>query len=251
MDNLELTKHAHKLAVKLDAYREWLQEQFAQFEQERLDDICLAAWARVGRRRRNLTPYETGVFDQWAIQNDTAEFAFDELPDAVQQDVYDRYLFWDVEDSEWWDCCYDDFSAKLAAAGFFGSDFYFELGRGQYIQCINLVLSEPATFLKWCGRDLRKKENRCLYDEEHPDYCELYATKRSYGLPGNKLDTNYLPLPGADVDDLNGRLYDLMQSFLKTLQEEYDYLTSEEHLRDRFSDDPDYYKFDLDGRMVR
>ena len=152
----------------------------------------------------------------------TTVYSFDELSEAAQRKAISNQYDCNV-DYEWWDCTYDDAkeNSGLKITG-------FDTGRGSYVSG---EFTEDA-----CA-------SAYLILENHGETCETHKTASQFIEDRDKL-VNSAPKDengdfedecelDSDLDDLeNEYLKDLCGDYLSILRKEYEYLTSEEAIKE-------------------
>ena len=165
---------------------------------------------------------------------------FDELELHEQQKVLEDQYYINV-DYDWWDSTYDDaaqIGLKITA---------FDLGRANYVkgEFIHSPIDVAERILK-----------------EHGEQCETYKTTANYlhefDILFSQLEADMLSWPGdardwdaityyetdpEDLEDLNNEfLKSLCEDYRIILRDEYDYLTTQEAIRETIESNE--YEFD-------
>lgn len=162
-------------------------------------------------------------------------FKYDELSEKAKDKA--RTALWDINvDYEWWDSVYED--AKQIGIQITG----FDIGRGQ--ECTGKMLEDCFTVAENIIR-------------EHGEHCETYKTAKQYIEEHEKIMRNYaneecdngLSYEGDQaIDDLDAEFTkSILEDYRIILQEEYEYLTSEEAIEEAIM--VNHYDFTEDGHF--
>ena len=122
-------------------------------------------------------------------------YKFEELPENIQQKLIDTNRYTVVEYNDW----YEHISDEIEGLG--GNLIEFDVYRGT----IKIDLEEAPT----------RFANNVVY--HHGSDCDTYKISQQY-LNGELADKDYL--------------YDISQEYLSILREEFEYLTSDEYVRE-------------------
>lgn len=190
-------------------------------------------------------------------------YKFDELPEEVQAKVLEREWDWNVAWLDWWDVSLDFWVEKLAAYGFINAKVYFSgfssQGDGACFDAdvdlnvlTNHMFYEATTYKE--ARDWRAinlaVDRGLIYD------ASIYTTNHHYSHENcRRLTVNYLLLQDCQtterfsnmLDDLDELRRDLCQEIYSSLRQEYDYLTSEEAIKESLI--ANEYEFNIEGDM--
>lgn len=171
-------------------------------------------------------------------------YKFDELSPEAQQKALEN--LWDINvDYEWWDSTYDDawnIDLKIKE---------FDLDRGSYVKAV------------FMGSAMDTAEKIL---QEHGEHCDTYKTASDYMVEYKKLvfyqcqddadaiserDFDYIintPSWDIETDEIDDEfLRSLCEDYRIILQNEYEYLTSEEAIKDTI--EANEYEFHEDGRL--
>ena len=178
-------------------------------------------------------------------------YKFSELSPKVQREVLDKMRNINT-DYDWYDSDFEGFKEQLDKMGLSCDSFGFDLyNRDCYM--IKPHIDDIRKFLKSGMRD----EERLLFeiDEEKKDEFEALVDKLeeeyNFGIEESNGRSSYNYVEGLDeVGDILGYDYDehikdTMKDFLKQLQESYDYLESDEAVKDTI--EANEYDFLEDG----
>lgn len=162
-----------------------------------------------------------------------------ELPDDIQTKIISNMYDINV-DYEWWNYLYDDFKEALKEIGVYCEKFYFDLDRDSYIAMEKPSIKDTRLFLKYCKVNLRTQYAREILNK----YGIQIQTKHH---SGNYI-THYVTKNGYDEQpELTECLNDTLQEFLSQLQQTYNYLTSEEAIRETI--EANEYEFTQEGEL--
>lgn len=169
----------------------------------------------------------------------TKVYKFNELSQDAQQTVIDNNYFINVDFNDWFDGVYIDaenIGLKIKE---------FDIDRGSYVKA---VFTDSAQFTA----------NKIL--QEHGESCETYQTAKTFLAEWAALVEKYSDGINTDVVaedneyDFDTEADELEREFLRSLSEdyriilsnEYDYLTSEEAIKETIISNE--YEFTKDGK---
>lgn len=187
-------------------------------------------------------------------------YKFNELPEDIQEEVIDRFRYYEVEDN-WWAYVLDEFKEDIKER--YGIeiiedsfDFSIERGRDYYI-VFNDVHIDKKIFLKALYQEgnLSKRAYNKLTNRTNIDEFELaigssrysnFISVRDYSDEKNgRYITDYL----YDEIDLDNWFYDVISKpALKELEKTYDYLISDEAVADMMNVND--WEFTIDGMLA-
>jgi hypothetical protein len=144
-------------------------------------------------------------------------YKFDELSDKAKENALIHLWNVNVDHFDWWNSTYDD--AKNIGLKLTG----FDLDRGRYCNG------------EWIGDPTEVAENII---REHGVDCETYKDAHAF-----------LCLIEPDGEDIRGFLHHLLEDYRLMLQEEYEYLISEEAIIEAI--EANDYEFTEDGRLFK
>lgn len=185
-------------------------------------------------------------------------YKFNELPRDIQEEVIDRFRYYEVEDIDWWEYALDEFKDRVQKeyGVEIGDDFNYSLDRDYYI-VFNDVHIDKKIFLKalYQKGDLSKKAYNKLTNRINIDEFELaigssrysnFISVHDYSDEKNgRYITDYL----YDEIDLDNWFYDVISKpALKELEETYDYLISDEVVADMMNVND--WEFTIDGMLA-
>lgn len=173
-------------------------------------------------------------------------FEFSELSKEAQQKVLTDMYDINVEYDWWWQT-YEDFDTQLEEVGIkaintsdrkYNGAFYFSLDRDNYIYIDKAVVTDQEKLLRASGITDKEVISKAVENDS------LYI--------GTNHQSNYVDDQSGDVseevvDKVNDFLKNLLEKFLKQLKDEYEYLTSEECLKDTIESNE--YTFLENGEM--
>lgn len=157
-------------------------------------------------------------------------YSFNELSKEAQQKAISNLYDINV-DNEWWEFIYED--AKNAGLKITG----FDLDRGSYCK---------GEFI------LSAHEVAANIVRDHGETCETFKTAQSFLDAVNEIQGKYEEFEGADyegemMDAESDFLNSLCEDYLTMLRKEYEYLTSDEAIKETI--EASEYTFLADGRM--
>ena len=164
-------------------------------------------------------------------------YTFDELSETAKQKAIEK--LWDINvDYEWWNGVYDD----AEQVGLEITEF--DLDRNRYTK---------GNFIE------SAEETAHSIVDNHGEQCETYKTAQSYLKERDNLIDNWPKDEDEELEneyELDGKLDDLDSEFLKSiledysisLQKYYDYLTSEEAIKETIN--ANEYEFTEDGEIA-
>ena len=185
-------------------------------------------------------------------------YKFNELPGDIQEEVIDRFRYYEVEDIDWWEYALDDFKDRVQKeyGVEIGDDFNYSLDRDYYI-VFNDVHIDKKIFLKALYQEgnLSKRAYNKLTNRTNIDKFELaigssrysnFISVHDYSDEKNgRYITDYL----YDEIDLDNWFYDVISKpALKELEETYDYLISDEVVADMMNVND--WEFTIDGMLA-
>lgn len=188
---------------------------------------------------------------------ESSSISWDDVPPTVQQQLLEKYRNIDTDDMEWWDCVYDGFKAQCVEKGIFVSAIYFSgfSSQGDGACFEGSVLDWPK-FLAASGNEAALKAYAWMKDDltfwwrSSGRYCHEHSVDFTMECGEQPFDPNKEPLrfaawkqvtkDGSIFYDLEGDLKEylrgLMKGLYRDLEEEYEYLTSDEQISERLMD---------------
>ena len=185
-------------------------------------------------------------------------YKFNELPEDIQEEVIDRFRYYEVEDIDWWEYALDEFKDRVQKeyGVEIGDDFNYSLDRDYYI-VFNDVHIDKKIFLKALYQEgnLSKRAYNKLTNRTNIDEFELaigssrysnFISVHDYSDEKNgRYITDYL----YDEIDLDNWFYDVISKpALKELEKTYDYLISDEVVADKMNVND--WEFTIDGMLA-
>lgn len=188
------------------------------------------------------------------VTTQTAIYPFDELSEEVQEEVLNTNRDWEV-DHDWWDFLLEDWKDRLNEIGFEDANIYFShmycQGDGAVFEsdldieklCSHLLYCDATTYNE--GRVLRTTVMAAWTGLLDDFYLKrLHSLYDHGGSAAIVWSTNCQQVD--DVMELIEALrYDLCQQIFFDLRREYEYLTSDEVVRERMLD----LEFTKDGSI--
>lgn len=182
-------------------------------------------------------------------------YTFDELTPEIQQKVIDRYRSDDYPTHEWWDYTFEQFAEARQEEGWdtTTNNIYFRLAYSQgdgacfegslniqkYLEHFKLEEKYPLT-LKYVDEfniyaKIHKNSYATYYDHENTRYAEIdsdwidsaHGEEVLGGMEGIKALETELEALEKDIEE---ERYNLSRGLYRTLQDEYEELTSDESI---------------------
>lgn len=198
-------------------------------------------------------------------------YSFEELSEEAQEKALEKYYDWNVNDDFWHECIIDDAKKIGKLVGIEIKNIYFSGFSNQgdgacfegYYEYKNGGLKALKEYAPQDKKLHRIAEN--LEELQRKNFYRLSASVKHSGHYYHEHCTR-IEVYYEDYDDdaanpeywyyrdnkpdeaLKDILRDFMRWIYKRLESEYDYLTSEENLREYFSDS-DYIEFDENGTI--
>lgn len=176
-------------------------------------------------------------------------FKFSELDSKVQEKVLDKHRHWNVEHFEWWDSVYDMKQEDLAALGFNDIKIWFSgfasQGDGACFDCNSFDIPKliqalenkvnPEIFKKY-KKYITKLDNAGMLGISIETIGHHYSHEHTRNLTVDFNAYSNCKRLNALVDefqkDLEELRTDLSREIYKCLESEYEYLTSDEAVRE-------------------
>lgn len=155
-------------------------------------------------------------------------YKFEELSEEAQEKAIEK--LWDLNvNCEWWDCIYDDAARiGLKITG-------FDLDRGGY------CYGKLTTSAKDCTEKIIK---------DHGETCDTYILAQQFladlAALGDEENDDFDLAAKEDLEIEFERA--LKEEYLSILRKEYEYLTSEEAIKETIA--ANEYEFDEEGNLV-
>lgn len=149
-------------------------------------------------------------------------YPYAELSADAKKSAIENNFYINVEDWDWWEFIKEDQLQKLEqdlGISAVSGDVYFSLDRDRYLYIDKPFFKDVGKFLKYAGYDLRTKKAKGLAED-------LYIST------DHRASFNYIDSQGEwgtceDLDKLNNVLNQYLEGFIKALEYEYEYQTSE------------------------
>jgi hypothetical protein len=181
-------------------------------------------------------------------------FKFEELEDKVKEKVIDNHRYINLHD-DWFEFCYESFDDRLQDIGLFNKGYWFSLDRDYHIEMRDPRFKSCATFI---SKALDKHDIKLKGSVFEIVLNEIVLEKVTYVRDGgHKIVLSYIPdskrcsrlhkLLVRVEEALNEFLKDTLDEFLSDLQKEYEYLSSDEAIRDTI--EANDYDFLENGRI--
>lgn len=177
-------------------------------------------------------------------------YKFEELPEKVQDKIIQEYGYTNV-DSNWWDYLYEGFKEDLNNVGLDADSFEWDLERGNYFKMCKAGVNDKNKLLEAasCSKyNILAELNNwdiCIGIIEPSRYgeneCEVIVENDDNEEENEEMDNFTRELE----ENINDFLENLCSKFLKTLKDEYEYLTSEKGVKDML--EANDYEFYEDG----
>ena len=179
-------------------------------------------------------------------------YKFDELSDDAQQHAFEKYRYFNVEDSFWYEYILDNWTEQLEKIGFYNAKIYFsgfssqgdgavfESGIDHEKLCNTLIMCAGKNNIQafQCDKALKLLDGN-LWDCQiqrtnsrysHESACRLYLDRYDY----SKNDDYWNKFFNSLEETLEDYRRDLCFAIYKDLETEYEYQTSDEQLRETF-----------------
>jgi len=207
-------------------------------------------WHNESRRhslaRRGIRTANSGMVAYGRVKTISKEvFRFDELPPEVQDKILDKMRFINV-DYPWWDFTVEDFMAIAKENGLDFKHLYFDLDRNAFIYMDKPYVSDEKKFLKWLGEDYDDIKNKLVKEGWLDEDEELYIGIDTIHYAGSRAE-NSVYLDNVYDAELTDALQEKLEKWRKWLEEEYEYLTSDESIIGTI--EANDYEFTKDGEM--
>lgn len=178
-------------------------------------------------------------------------YTFDELSDAAKQKAIDAARYWDVQDSEWWDFVYDNSKSVAALMGIDIDRIYFS---GFWSQGDGACFEGPYSYERdsvnrvkeYAPQDSELHEiAEALAAIQKRNFYQLHATTYHSGFYQHsgcmrvnveRDSANYQDMTSDAESDLIDALRAFADWIYSRLESEYEYLTSDEYVKERLSD---------------
>lgn len=162
---------------------------------------------------------------------ETEVFKFEELTEEFKQNAIEH--LYDINtDFEWYNFLYEQFNIDLKKIGIECKGFYFSLDRNYFIAMDKPYIVDTMKFLKYCKIDLRTIEGKELLETITIDVNYFTGARTSNSIDNKKCE---------EV------LQRVLTGFLKSLNEEYDYLTSKKAIIETIESNG--YEFTKEGNL--
>jgi len=175
-------------------------------------------------------------------------YKINELKENIQEEVIEKYRYININ-YEWYLPLFEDFKERLKAIGITCETFYFDFERENYIMMEKAEVINKNLFLEKAGYG---KEILLNELEENKIYFDVYIGKSRYENYVNievyheeeNKENKYFDI---DEDALTEFLNNILKEFLKELKKEYNYLISDEAVKEKL--EINEYEFLEDGRI--
>lgn len=182
---------------------------------------------------------------------------FDDLPDNVKQEVLERYRDFEVDRDRWWDMEIDGYKEDNKAKGIDIEHIYFDLyDRGcefdGYLHVAKFIETEVKGLIE-AGADIMYLRWQVL---EGCSCCHIKCSSRAPHRNGIDIDLELEYPDGMNEGEIERHdelfseyileaLRNVSDKILKSLENEYEFLTSDEALTETFRAND--YRFDREG----
>lgn len=169
-------------------------------------------------------------------------YTFDELSEEAQEKALEKYRDWNVNGFEWWDCVYDDVKAVAEILGIETSNIYFS---GFCSQGDGACFEGRYEYAKGSCKKIREYAPKdeelhriadVLREIQQPHFYTVWASVKHRGHYQHEMCTDITVEweEGGDVanpyDEICEALRDFMRWIYRRLEQEYDWLTSDEQV---------------------
>jgi hypothetical protein len=194
---------------------------------------------------------------------ETVVYQYDELSDSAKEKAREWYLK-DGLDYDWWDFCYEDFVRVADILGIefstrrgskrpeiYFTGFYCQGSASSFVGTYRYAKGTLAKIKKYAPQDeeLHRIAKALQYVQSRHFY-KLVARVESVRDHLIRVSVEDADYPYRDIGDAEGAINDLMNDFndwmFKTLEREYEWLTSDEVVEENIR--ANEYEFDEYGR---
>lgn len=174
------------------------------------------------------------------IHTETTVYLFEELPEEAQEKAIEENCYINVEDFEWWEWTYEDAERIGLKITSFDLDRHRH-AKGDFLwsalECAEAILKEHGEDTSTYQTAKEYLSDRAALVAKHSDGITLdrVAEDNEYDFDNecNELDQEFLR--------------SLLEDYSILLQKEYEYLTSEEAIKESLISNE--YEFTIDGKI--
>lgn len=190
-------------------------------------------------------------------------YKFEELSDEVKEKVYENYRNFNVDNEDWWEGEVNLWTEELARVGFIRADIYFtgfwSQGDGACFDAkIDLDVLSNVMFYKSTSYEEARMWRTINLANYHGYLGEvtIYTINHHYSHKNcRRISVENVYLRSCTVSDeiektlmgLEDIRYDLCVQIYRSLREDYEYLTSDEAIKDTI--EANDYDFTLNGKI--
>lgn len=179
-------------------------------------------------------------------------YTFDELKPDIQKKVLEEHLYTNVEYFNWYEFTINDQTERLASLGYNDADIRFS---GFYSQGDGASFTATVDLATWINQD---KKNRAKFQalDKFDISASIIRTTHHYSHENTiRAATDMESDAPETMQDLENELEEaitqeareLSQEIYRTLEEDYNYLTSDECITETIESNE--YTFEHDGTM--
>lgn len=154
-------------------------------------------------------------------------YEFGELKPEIQEKVITDNSEINIYD-DWYEYLYEDFKEDLKKYGLSCNCFYWDLYRGNSFYMDKVIIENEDLLLKNCISKTDKSKKMLNEIENENEDLLLNIGNNGYS---NYLE-NYEGIDEETAKNINELLEDLNKRFLKWIRQEYDYLISDESIKE-------------------
>lgn len=171
-------------------------------------------------------------------------YTLNELSEAVQDKVIRKFRDINV-DHDWYDCAIYEWTEKLSTLGFLDAEISFSGFSSQGDGCAFKATLDLDKFLHGKFVPLQREDLECRFEP----YLGWTSHRRWTFTQENYLSNSEMDeLSGEFVDYINEYKDDLAHEIYRALEREYDYLQSDESVRETI--EANDYHFLEDGTQI-
>ena len=178
-------------------------------------------------------------------------YRFEELNEEAKTKALETLRGWNVENCDWYEASFYDWTMKLEEMGYINSDIQFS---GFWSQGDGACFSSGIDLAKWLeGRRIKSKYQKLvgkaiLTIGTSGRYSHEYSMGLSLDLLEDLTEKQSILLDEL-TDIVIEEARDTAKQIYRDLEKEYEYMTSDEALTEYFTDND--YDFEANGKMWR
>lgn len=173
-------------------------------------------------------------------------YEFDELKKEIQEKVISEHFDFNVNSDYWIEDLREEFKEKLKDYGLSCNTFYWDIySKGQFFLMDKVIIEDEKKFLNQV-LSIQAKKDLMLNELQEDEEEELISIRIGQNSYSNFVE-NCEGIDRQTEENINELLEDINRDFLKRVYQEYDYLTSEESIKDSLKAND--YKFLENGEV--